>query len=336
MEDTNTSVVESTPNTSPVESSTPVEAPTSVDAALDQHFTAQLTAEAPAAETPATDGDVPTTEAPPAEVSDATKQGPIPFTAHKQALENARQKAAAETEQRLVQEWQTQIEPIKPYALAIAQDMQANSIEGLVGVMQQYAQHPQLGPQFRSLVGRMLSQQRGQQQPAVQEQARPEPDLQTADGALVYSAERAQQLMEWNQAQTLKQFQEQMQPLVQDRAQREQAQRVEAAKTQAWNYAAQTLQRMRQADPDFATHEKAVQERMTADPSLSLEGAYLAVLREVVIPSKVAQSQQSWLETAAKKSRGSSPDPGTSAPAQPRRGRTVDEQLDHVFNSFAS
>jgi hypothetical protein len=325
-----------------VETAAPVEAPQTVDAALDS-FSAQLLKDEESStpetqETPAvSEGEAPTTEAPPQDAadSDASKQGPIPFAVHKTALENARTKAAEETQQRLLQEWRSQVEPVLPHLNAITQDAQNGTIDGLTSLIAAYAENPQLGPQVRSLFGRMLSQQRQQQaQPQAPTDTRPEPDLQTADGALVYSAERAQQLMAWEKRQLLAEVQQQMKPLQEMRQQQETQVRIAQQRDAALQWATSQLQEFR-ADPDFKAHEAVVKERMAANPSWSLDRAWQQVYRDVVVPKKLAQGNVQYLEAAAKKSRGSAPDPVASAPVQQKRGRTVDEELDRVFDSLA-
>lgn len=331
----------SAPDTSTSDTSAPADVPKSVDAALES-FSARMMAEETAAETPeppaVTEGEAPTTAEPPQDqtTSDASdsKQGPIPFAAHKQALENARTKAAEETQQRLVQEWQTQIEPIRPYAAALAQDVQTGEIGGLESVLAEYLQHPVLGAKTRSLFGRALSQLQRQQQ-APPADARPEPDLQTADGALVYSAPQQHALEEWRDRQWQQRLQQTIQPFQQQHEQQAQQQRVQQAQSQAMQWATQQLTEFR-ADPDFSAHESVVKERMAANPQLSLDRAWQQVYRDVVVPKKLAMGNQQYLETAVKKSRGSSPDPAASVPAQPRRYRTEDEALDDVFSKYGA
>ena len=75
---------------------------------------------------------------------------------------------------------------------------------------------------------------------------------------------------------------------------------------------------------------------MTANPRLSIERAWNQVLKDVVMPKKVQQQQQSWVQQAAKKSAGSTVDPSASAPAQQKRARTVDEGLDQVYGPLSS
>jgi hypothetical protein len=318
------------------EPSAPAEAPQTVDAALDS-FSAQMMAEESAAETPepaVTEGEAPTTAEPPADpaLSDA-KQGPIPFAAHKTALENARLKAAEETQQRLVQEWQTQIEPIRPYVQALVQDVSTGEIGGLEQVIKEYLQHPVLGGKVRSMFGRALSQlqQRQQVAPQAPTDTPLEADLQTADGALVFSADRVQALVARERQKILDEVRQEIKPFHEVRQQQETQQRISQQKDAAMQWATSQLQEFR-ADPDFTAHEKDVRARMEANPQWSLDRAWQQVYRDVVVPKKLAQGNVQYLEAAAKKSRGSAPDPGSSAPAQPRRARSIDEALDQVYS----
>jgi hypothetical protein len=313
----------------------PAEVPQTVDAALDS-FSAQMMAEESAAETPepaVPDGDAPTTAEPPADpaISDA-KQGPIPFAAHKTALENARLKAAEETQQRLVQEWQTQIEPIRPYVQALVQDVSTGEIGGLEQVIKEYLQHPVLGGKVRSMFGRALSQlQKQQVAPQAPTDAPLEADLQTADGALVFSADRVQQLVARERQRLLDEVRQEMQPFHKAKEDQAHKQRVAEALEAANRHASEELREFRK-DPDFVAHEELIKERWMANPKASLDRVWQQVYREVVVPKKLAQGNVQYLEAAAKKSRGSAPDPGSSAPAQPKRARSVDEALEQVFS----
>lgn len=334
---------ETTPAAAPAAPAAPAPAadrPTSIDDALEQSFAASLAQESAAPETetpPVPDGDAPTTAEPPAEETpqDETKKGPIPFDVHKQALENARLKAAEEAKQQLLQEYQQQVQPVLTVAQAIARDVQSGTIDGLNQLMEEYAAHPTLGPQLKSWFGRMLSQQRtqGPAMPSAQDDPRPEADLQTSTGELVYSAKQQQALDDWRDRQWQRKLQETIHPLEQTRKQQEQARAVYALQQQALQTATQTLAEFR-ADPDFVAHEAEVRARMEANPKLSLDRAWHAVYREVVEPKKVAQQQQQWVQQAVKKSTGSTNDPAASAPAQwrPQRGMSIDEVLDRSFS----
>ncbi len=55
---------------------------------------------------------------------------------------------------------------------------------------------------------------------------------------------------------------------------------------------------------------------------------------QVVVPKKVQQGRHEFVQQAAKKSAGSTVDPAASAPAQPKRPRTVDEGLDQIFSQI--
>ena len=321
------------------------ERPTTIDAALDQSFTASLAAsETPAPDAtadPVNDGEAPATAEPQAEgvapdsatTDDDDKKGPIPFKSHKQALENARLKTEQEVTQRLTQEWETQVKPVLPYAQAITHDVQTGSVNGLAQVIEGYAQHPVLGPQVRSMFGRLLAQQKTPPppQPSADADPRPEPDFQTADGATFYSAKQQQALDEWNGRQWQKKLDEKVQPFQQQQEQQQLEALRQQVVTKEWHAAAQAIEELRTSDPDFKPHEADVKKRMLENPRLSLDRAWAMVYRDVVTPKKVAQSQQSWVSQALKKSHGSSPDPMASAPAQPRKPRTVDEALDQAF-----
>ena len=329
------------PSTSaPVDASAPVS--TSIDEALEQSFAASLASET--TETPdppvTPEGAAPTTVEPPQEPSvpeGASKKGPIPFDVHDKALQNARTKTEAEVTQRLTQEWQQKVEPILPYAQAIVADLSSGSLDGLTGLLNGYLQHPQLGPQTRSWFGRMLSQQR--QAPAAPADTKPEPDLQTGDGSLVYSAAQQQALMDWTERQWQQKLSQALTPyeeLRQSEAQRQQQAQHQAvlqqAHQQAQQYAAMKFSKLKD-DPDFMAHKGDVLTRMQADATLSIEEAWLQVFRDIVVPKKLAQQTNSYVQTALQKSRGSTTDTVARATAHPRRAQSIDEALDQAFDS---
>jgi hypothetical protein len=67
-------------------------------------------------------------------------------------------------------------------------------------------------------------------------------------------------------------------------------------------------------------------------PWIALQHAYGEVVSKQAIPSLQAKTQSQLIQTAVKKSQGSTVDPVASAPAQPRKPRSVDEALDQAFS----
>jgi hypothetical protein len=71
----------------------------------------------------------------------------------------------------------------------------------------------------------------------------------------------------------------------------------------------------------------------TNTPWLLFQQAYNEVVNSQVIPKLQSQQTDSLVAQAARKRAGSSSDPAASAPAQPRKPRTVDEALDQVYGN---
>ena len=181
----------------------------------------------------------------------------------------------------------------------------------------------------------------------------PEPDLQTADGALVYSADQLRKWHQWNQKQTTAQLTEQFKPLQELTQRFEQAKQFEHEKTVANQIAAERGAQWK-AMPLFEDHKDAILARQAElyaeahaahqrgegrfdpvnTPWAALQQAYSEVIRTQVLPKLQSQQTDNLVAVAARKRAGSSSDPAASAPAQPRKARTVDEALDQAFDGI--
>lgn len=177
--------------------------------------------------------------------------------------------------------------------------------------------------------------------------AEPEADLQTADGALVYSADQLRKWHEWNTRQMERKLGEQFKPLtelqqrfttVQQRIEDEQKALTSAKERGA----------MWENMPFFKDHKDAILERQQAiyaelkqqgatddvnTPWLALQRAYAEIVNTQALPKLKANETATLVASAAHKRAGSSVDPSAHAPATPRKPRTPDEALDQVFNA---
>lgn len=358
MEDTVSAGVSE--STTSGETSTPAaERPSTPDAALDAAF-AELSAPAePAPPTPeAQAGEAPTTEEPPKveDVSAEGKKGPIPFTVHQTALENARVKASQETEQRLMEQLRQELQPLGEH-IKLAQALQTDYAGTVAQLLAHGAQHPQHGQAVIAAAARLLAGKRGQTPQADPE---PSPDLQTADGELVYSAKQQKAWQDWHKRQLLGEVEQKYAPLMQAHEQQEKAKAV-AAKWQEYEATvtatAQSrgpmwdampfmekdsptreaiLKRQAELSEEMKQQVRTGQLRVTPVdlPWVALQQAYSEVAKSHGIPSLRAKEQQQLIQTAVTKTRGSQSDPAASAPTQPRKGRTVDEALDLAFSNL--
>lgn len=321
MEDTSASVGETTPS---AETSTP----TSVDASLDASF-AELSGSGESAtpETPAVTPEAQQAVAPPTVEPVADGKGPIPFERHQAAIQNARQKAGAEFYQQY------------EHAVRLQEAFQADMPGTLTQLIQEAVDHPQYGQTVLSAVARLL----GGRRQRLQEDIEPEADLQTPDGALVYSAEQLKRWQQWNAKQQQAQFDERFKPLNQLQEQIETAKKHQQLMKLVDERAKETAE-LWQGMPFFNDHKAEIMERQEAiyeeakangsrmDAARALALAYKEVATAKGVPALQAKQQAQLIQTAVAKSRGSTSDPASSAPAQPRRARTPDEAIDQVFD----
>jgi hypothetical protein len=317
-----------------------VEASPTLDSVFDSAV-AELSTETPQPEsTPqATDSaGAPTTQVQPPEAQTPEQPqettepvGPIPLERHKAALENARTKERESVFQQVQQELEP-IKPMLPLAQAIAQDVQNGSIDGLNNLLAEYAQHPVLGAQLRSMLGRALSKMRGAQPPQ-QTDPEPEADLQTADGALVYSAQQLAKREAWLTRQWQKQMEQQLAPFKQFTEKAQKAEEFQQQQQQAQQRASRWLEHWSK-QPHFTEHKAEIAKAQAEffqqghDTQTALGLAYAKVVQEVVLPKLQSQSQQSLVQQAGQKLAASAHNPAASAPSQPRKPKSVDEAFD--------
>ena len=183
-------------------------------------------------------------------------------------------------------------------------------------------------------------------------ESEPEPDLQTSDGALVYSADQLRKWQQWNSQQSERKLSEQFAPLREMQERFQQQQQVQRMAQEAASVAEERGSSWKQM-PFFEDHKAAILSRQAEiyaeiqqqaqrgerrfDPQNTPWDALTMAYREVVstqaLPKLQSQQTDSLVAQAARKRAGSSSDPAASAPAQPRKPRTEDEALDQVFGA---
>jgi hypothetical protein len=270
--------------------------------------------------------------------SDPTPTGPIPFEAHKRALENARAKATEQAKAEARKEldaqhaWSQKIPESARHErtadfVARLNTEPVGAIRDLVG---EALRHPTFGPQVASELARHLSSMRGQRPPAEAPAPEPEADLQGPDGTLVYSASQLKKWQQWNQARERAELQKEIAPLKQMRDQVIQ----QAQERQAWDTSRSQLEAMR-AKPHFKEHELAIKELMTANDTLSLTDAYTQILLEKVIPGLSATTESKVLADLQQKAVASTHNPASATTTTPRSvvgdARAALEQADALL-----
>ena len=247
-------------------------------------------------------------------------------------LESQRQKSETKGREAALAEITQQLAPIKavlPVANAIAQDVQTGTLDGLNQLLSEYAQHPQLGPQLRSMFGRALAQMRGQQ-PSQQPEAmaEPEPDLQLQDGTTVYSAAQLAKREAWMRAQLKQEIGKEFAPIRELQQRYEQAQRMERG-TQEYVQRVGPLAEELQAMPGFSEHRSEIAEKQAAlwkqSPQADPIQLWFRAYREVV-PAKLQAKQTEQLTASAlAASAGRSANPAAVTPNPPSSPRSLAE-----------
>jgi hypothetical protein len=245
-------------------------------------------------------------------------KGPIPFDRHEVILRNARTK----TEQEVTQRFQEQYAP----HVEFGNKFRADPVGTLAQSVAELSEHPEYGPQIISALARTLGSRRGLRQAAPAETDEPQADLQTPDGLRVFSADQQGKREAWLKQQWLQEVDQRLTPF----QQREEAARAteqrEAATKDAHTRMSKVIEPYK-ALPEFAEHREAIAAKTQAllseghDASTALGLAVATVLREVVMPSRAAQSRNDLVAQAVAKSTGSTTVPGT-APAAPAKRPT--------------
>lgn len=260
--------------------------------------------------------------APDATVPTADTKGPIPFDRHESALKNARAKTQAEITQQFQQQYGAHVE--------LGNRFQADPIGTMTQLLQEFSQHPEYGPQVAAIAARTLGARRGQQQPQVAEDTEPQADFQGPDGTPFMSAPQQAKWQEWNRQQILREVGQLVQPLQQREQQQVAQERHREAVTAAHDRMSKVLSPYA-SDPEFVAHKPAIVAKVRDllneghEPATALGVAYATVLRETVLPSRTAQSQQQLMAQAVAKSTGSTNAPGTSPAAPAGRPQTFAE-----------
>jgi len=266
------------------------------------------------AETPPVAATAPLQPAPPPvePVPTPETKGPIPFDRHEAALKNARTKAAQEATQTFQQQYAPHVQ--------LGQQIQAAPVPTVVGLVNELANHPDYGPQIISELARTLGARRGRT--ASPETDEPQPDLTTADGSIrTYSAEQLAKREAWLKSQWMSEVQQQLGPIQEREKQQQARERLDTATKDADTRMSKVLAPF-QALPEFQANRPAIAEKTSAlmsdghEPQVALGLAVAHVLREVVLPSRTAQSRNDLVAEAVKKSTGTTTVPGAT-PAAP-------------------
>lgn len=307
---------------------------TTPDAALDAVFDAP---EAPAASEPSA------TPEPVNEPAAATVQPQTPADPNGAKGEPPRERWDSILENARRKEREATLAAHKDH-LEIVKRLQDDLPGTLAQLLEEGSNDPRFSEQLTSRAAAILAARNKQ----AKADSEPEPDLQTGDGALVYSADQLRKWHQWNSSKTEKQMLERFQPLQQLQQRFEQHQQAQKLASEAASVAERRGAQWK-AMPFFADHQPAIVARQAeiyaelqgqpgfdpmGSPWEALQQAYREVVSTQAVPKLQLQQTDSLVAQAARKRAGSSSDPAASAPAQPRRPRTPDEAVDSVFAPY--
>lgn len=321
---------------------------TDLGAAMDSGGAA-TTPDPVAVSTPVVDGDAATT-APPVDVeaiftgdtSKAAKApGPIPFDAHKTALDNARTKALAEYKEKYG--WAEQVDQAAvKRAVEIAQQSTQDPIGFLTSYLKDLQQHPVYSAHLQQLARQALEHQRA----GVTEEPKADLEYQMPNGQTValYSAGQQAKREAWLQQQILQQAQQSIAPVFQTvQTLQQQAATAQHQAEVAHFVDAKSKEVLTWAGMDDPDNRKAVADALQAaqiDPnddvqvSLATEAAW----RQIVVPKLLSGSRQAVLHDIhqqATAGRTVQPGQASTKPAKSMEDMTTAEALRYAATQLA-
>lgn len=251
-------------------------------------------------------------------------KGTIPADRHKAILENTRRKTAEEVVARVGQEYGP--------AIQLQQQLRTDPVGTLQQLIDEAMDDPTMGPALLSHAARKLSAKRGQKAQTEE----PEPDLQTADGTLVYSAGQLAKREAWLRAQIQQEIEARTAPLQQDLRTRAEERAAEQARQQTTQVVKSRLGQWR-ARPGFTEHEADIAVKQAEyvaqghDSWDALAAAYTDIYHEKVVPALHAKNQTNLVRTAVAKARASTDNPASVTPTQKQGiAKTWDEAFERA------
>ena len=137
--------------------------------------------------------------------------------------------------------------------------------------------------EFFTYVNQLAEYAQGQQPEAVDPDPRPTPKSQP-DGSIGYDEAGLEELLAWNNRQALNTARQEMQPLMQAEAQRQQY----AAEQHVWNQNATAVKSIlteaRTKWEDFVSLEKPIEDLLAQNQSMTLREAYLQARQDMIVP----------------------------------------------------
>lgn len=260
--------------------------------------------------------------------TDATAQpGPIPY--QRFAEVNRRMQEAEDRWKNTEQSW-GEILKADPARIRTMLDWYqraaADPVEHVAQLLTELGGHEQYRGKLASQAARLLGSLR-QVQP--REDPEPQPDLVAENGAPVMSAQRLREWQGWNQRNLQKDFDAKLQASIapfKGMMEREQQAKLQQ---QANDAASQQYQRA-QTWHGFKEHEAEIGKAFNANPSWTLQDAYLHVLHTKILPAMPAQAQAKVVADLQSKAAAQTLNPsGATKPASPDFGGDFKAALEH-------
>lgn len=220
------------------------------------------------------------TTAPAAETSQESAKGPIPFEAHKTALENARAKAAEAAKAELLQSvgWAQNLDRTTvEQGLEIGRLYQQDRAGFVRQLLMEASSDPDLAPLVRSEAARVLGQRRQTQPDQAAPDLSPDIPVMDAEGRVVaqtFSSDRVQQIVQQAVQQALDR---EVAPLKQDyqtrrqqEAARQEQQAIQTYSQDIYSEAADMLPGFKEHEADIAKAFERIPSHVPADKALRL------------------------------------------------------------------
>lgn len=273
-------------------------------------------------------GATPDPQTPPAQP--VQMPGPLPYERHKAILDGAykeRDTLRQQFDQYKQQHGWVESVPREHWQMmsALTNKLAKNPLGFTDELMAQLMTNPQYTSYLRSLGARLLGNGRG----APQE---PGPDLDYGEGRTGYSAAQMQKLREWDRQRLASEFDQKLQPLLQDQQDRQKQQEWQRYGKELAQRADQTASVIYQRAlkwPHFEEIKKDIAALMTQHQEMELGDAYAYVMQTKVLPS---YGQRAVTSATAKLAAGTDA-PGRAAGTTPKslKDMNMDEKFEHFM-----
>lgn len=287
-------------------------------------------AESPQADSASADATVPPASETPTDGS-SPQQGEPPRERWDAILSNAREKAAAEARQQLEQQYAWANDPQQRAAFDQAVKLGQLYSQDRAGYVRQMLAEamtdPTLAPAIRSEAGRLLREGRV---PQAEQEPQPDLPIQLEDGRVVrlYSAEQQAKREAWVQQRMAEQLEQKFAPAMQTAQQfqalQQRAQQAQEAQIFATSFGQELSSLPHFNDLKAEIRDQLAKTHLASDHPAEVKAAalriYTHLLSEKVLPGLSQKAETQLLDKLQQKAAASSSvNPGSAAPATPRR-----------------